>query len=112
MKKLALSLALASALVGIGVAAAKPPKGPDSKHSIHALNRLARHFPTKDQFARELAGSTGTRGNLINHGGPTITTAHVIAIFWGPSWGSGAANTMSKTLAAYIANYGTTGEYN
>ena len=104
MKKLALAVASA-ALVSAGVAIA-------ARNT--ELNPFPRHLPTQERFAREFAGGGGGGGNLINHGGPTITSAHVVAIFWGPSWAQSGStdNGISNTLAAYIANYGTTGEYN
>ena len=99
MKKLALAFALA-AFISAGVAAA------DRLTELN--NPLPRHFPTQERFSHN-AGGGGSGGNLTYHNGPTITSAHVVAIFWGPSWqGSALANT----LTAYIANYGTTGEYN
>lgn len=73
-------------------------------------NPLPRHFPTKDRATHEFAGAGGGGGNLLNHGGPTITGARVVAIFWGPSWSS--ADPMSTSLTKYIAAYGNTGEYN
>ncbi len=51
--------------------------------------------------------------NLVNHGGPTITTAKVVFIFWGPSFATGGAdNAYATTLQAYRNQFGTTGEYN
>jgi hypothetical protein len=50
---------------------------------------------------------------IANHGGPTITTAHVVFIFWGPSFASGGAdNAYATTLQAFRNQFGTTGEYN
>src|SRR3954465_1335252 len=49
--------------------------------------------------------------NLTNHGGPVITSAHVIFIFWGPSFG-GADASYASTLQAFRNQFGTTGEYN
>jgi hypothetical protein len=51
--------------------------------------------------------------NLTYHGGPTTTLAHVIFIFWGPSFGPGGAdNAYATTLQAFRNQFGTTGEYN
>ena len=71
-------------------------------------NPLPGHMPTQERFARELAGGSGAHGNLINHGGPTITSARVVAIFWGSSW---AGNSIATSLTNYIAGYGTTSHY-
>jgi hypothetical protein len=66
---------------------------------------LPRHHPTN-----EARTGGGSRTNLlVNHGGPTITNAHVVTIFWGPSW-SGSA--IATSINNYVAAYGTTGEYN
>jgi hypothetical protein len=51
--------------------------------------------------------------NLANHGGPVITSAHVVFIFWGPSFGSGGADaSYAATLQGFRNQFGTTGEYN
>jgi hypothetical protein len=51
--------------------------------------------------------------NLTYHGGPTITSAKVVYIFWGPSFATGGADhTYATTLQAYRNQFGTTGEYN
>jgi hypothetical protein len=51
--------------------------------------------------------------NLVNHGGQVITSAHVVFIFWGPSFGSGGADaSYASTLQAFRNQFGTTGEYN
>ncbi|MCA1825631.1 MAG: hypothetical protein ABR567_13885 [Myxococcales bacterium] len=101
MKKPALAFA-AAAFISAGVAVAS--------RSTELNNPSPRQFPTQERFVHEYA-SSGAGGNLVNHGGPTITSAHVVAIFWGPSWQT-ADSGLASTLAGYIANYGTTGEYN
>jgi hypothetical protein len=51
--------------------------------------------------------------NPTNHGGPVIVQAHVIFIFWGPSFATGGADSAyATTLQAFRAQFGTTGEYN
>lgn len=106
MKKIVLALVFVAA-AGLGVRSAVADR-------ITELNPLPRHFPTKDRFVHENAGATRSGSNLGYHGGPTITSAHVVAIFWGPTWStSGSAdNATSTTLGSYIANFGTTGYYN
>jgi hypothetical protein len=50
---------------------------------------------------------------LSYHNGPTITSAKVVFIFWGPSFASGGADhTYATTLQAFRNQFGTTGEYN
>jgi hypothetical protein len=52
-------------------------------------------------------------GNLKYHSGPTITSAKVVFIFWGPSFATGGAdNAYATTLQAYRNQFGTTPEYN
>ena len=71
------------------------------------LNNLPRHFPTNTAHGQ--AGGGGGGGNLVNHGGPTITSAHVVAIYWGSSW---SGSSLATSLSNYLSAYGTTGEYN
>jgi len=53
------------------------------------------------------------KANITNHGGPTITSAKVVFLFWGPSFCSGGADAgYAATLQAYRNQFGTTGEYN
>ena len=57
-------------------------------------------------------GTTGHIVLLTNHGGRTVTNAHVVPLFWGPYWGSGAGATQASDIIRYIGAYGTSGEYN
>jgi hypothetical protein len=52
--------------------------------------------------------------NLTNHGGPVITSAHLIFIFWGPTFSNaGSADSVyATTLQAFRAQFGTTPEFN
>ena len=52
--------------------------------------------------------------NLVNHGGPTITAAKVVFIFWGPSFSNAASPDFAyaTTLQAYRNLFGTTPEFN
>jgi hypothetical protein len=90
---------------------------PLSAQNSELNNPHQRHFPNKARFVKEFARSGGG-SNLTYHNGPVMPTAYVVAIFWGPSWGSGADNAISKSLWTYIAGgssakgYGLTGEYN
>ena len=111
-------------LVALGVAAgcsSADPAASETDTATSALganselnNPLPRHLATQERFAKEFAGGGGSGGNLSYHGGGTLTSAHVVPIYWGPSWStSGSAdNAMSTTLTSYVANYGTTSHYN
>jgi hypothetical protein len=79
----------------------------ESDIGIGDLNNLPRHFPTN--FVHETAGGGGAGGNLSYHGGPTITNAHVVAIYWGSAW---TGSPVATSLTNYIAAFGTTGQYN
>lgn len=56
-------------------------------------------------------GSPKAGGNLSYHNGPTLTSAKVVLIFWGPSF-TGADAGYAATIQAYRNQFGTTGEYN
>ncbi len=54
-----------------------------------------------------------TKANLTNHGGPVITAAHVVFLFWGPSFATGGADhTYATTLQSFRNQFGTNAEYN
>jgi hypothetical protein len=52
--------------------------------------------------------------DLVYHGGPVITSAHVVFIFWGPSFNDAASPDYSyaRTLQSFRNQFGTTPEYN
>jgi hypothetical protein len=52
--------------------------------------------------------------NLTNHGGQVITSAHVVFIFWGPSFNNAASPDFAyaQQLQLFRNQFGTTGEYN
>ena len=56
----------------------------------------------------------GGHANLIYHnGGVVIRNAHVVFIFWGPSFGTnGADHSYATALQGFRNQFGTTGEYN
>jgi len=82
---------------------------------ISELNPFPRHFPTKGRFVVEFAKGGGG-SNLVYHNGPVMPQAHVVPIFWGPSWGTGGSDHgIATSLTSYIGTnpgYGHTGEYN
>ncbi len=67
-------------------------------------------YPTKDKAPGYAKPGGGGAQNLINHGGPVIHQAKVVAIFWGAEWtGSGSAD--ASHITGFFQNFGTTGEY-
>ena len=62
---------------------------------------------------KRIVGKAGL-GNLQNHGGPTITNAKVVFIFWGPSFSNAASPDFAyaQTIQAFRNQFGTTPEYN
>jgi len=75
----------------------------DADHVVYAPARGAGNLVAKARVA-----------NLTNHGGPTITSAKVVFIFWGPSFSNAgsADQAYATTLQAYRNQFGTTPEYN
>jgi len=103
MRKSAFYLSLAI------VAASLAPSALAQKNN-ELNNPLPKHFPTKARYVRELAGKpTGGSSNLTYHGGPVITSAKVVPIFWGSAW---SGSSVATSLSGYIAQFGGNGEYN
>jgi len=64
--------------------------------------------------AKGVVAPLPTKSLVTNHGGGVIVNAHVVFIFWGPTF-SNAANadhTYATTLQAFRNQFGTTPEYN
>ena len=75
------------------------------------MDASSRSFRTR--IIRPSSNAPAARNNnLTNHGGPTITYAHVVEIFWGSSWSSGTPALVASELMAFYAQFGTTPEYN
>jgi hypothetical protein len=68
------------------------------------------YFPTNSIAKRTVP----SKANITNHGGPVITSAKVVFIFWGPSFANAASadHTYATTLQAFRNQFGTNGEYN
>ena len=109
MLRISCAAVLAFAAVGCSPADTIDQSQAEERKLDEIYNPLPRHFQTKDNFAKAFAHRSGG-SNLSYHGGPTLTNAHVVAIFWGPSWSS--SDPISSSLTRYIAAYGNTGEYN
>jgi hypothetical protein len=75
--------------------------------------RNIQFYPPKDHVQGWAKPGGGSGQNLINHGGPVITSAKVVAIFWGSEWGTqNNLSQLASDTTAFFANFGTTGEYN
>jgi hypothetical protein len=71
------------------------------------------HYFLARDAARDFDRLVAKATNLTYHGGPTITSARVVFIFWGPSFASGGAdNGYATSLQGFRNQFGTTGEYN
>jgi hypothetical protein len=83
----------------------------DKANANKAARRI--YFPTRERSALSAMNKAGL-GNLQNHGGPVITSAKVVYLFWGPSFSNPASPDYqyAQTLIAYRNQFGTTPEYN
>jgi uncharacterized protein (TIGR03437 family) len=96
--------ALLTALVLSSFAAGLLAQG--ARESSHAILT-----PARGVQLRAKVGAAGA--SLTNPGGPIITAAHVVYIFWGPTFASGGSDhTYATTLQAYRSQFGTTPEFN
>ncbi|HET7523323.1 MAG TPA: hypothetical protein VFJ79_04180 [Acidimicrobiales bacterium] len=91
------ALALSCGLLALAANAAPP----ENDHIIYT--------PARGHAINNKAGS-----NLTYHNGPTLTSAKVVFIFWGPSFANPASPDFqyAQTLQAFRNQFGQTGEYN
>ena len=101
MKRTLLTVAaMAAAIFAARAVLANPVQELNEKH----------HFPSKDKFFARVKSGGGQ--NLVNHGGPVIHSAHVVPIFWGPSWGTGGADNATAThIIQFFGQFGTNSHY-
>jgi len=63
--------------------------------------------------ARGAAAHGGSGQNLSYHGGPVITSAKVVSIFWGAEWGSQSSpSALANAMLGFFSQFGSTPEYN
>jgi hypothetical protein len=95
--------ALSCILLAVSASAGTPP----SQGPCAGPGRLIFTLPNTARAGLDKA-------NLTYHGGPTITSAKVVLIFWGPSFSNPASPdwTYAHTLQAFRDQLGTTPEYN
>jgi hypothetical protein len=70
-------------------------------------------YPTKDKAPGWARPGGGGAQNLSYHGGPTITSAKSVAIFWGSQWADshGNLNAVASEMLGFFGQFGGTGEY-
>ena len=102
-KRLSFALAIATVAVAGSAFADNSPE----------LNKT--HFFPDQASAQAMlhaAGGGGGGSNLSYHNGPVIHSARVVAIFWGPSWGTGGAdNATANHIIAFFNQFGTSSHY-
>ncbi len=99
-----LGLAAFLALAALAGAQALPPQPRPAAHVLPARGIK------RDRGSLNLKSGA----NLTYHGGPVIPSAHVVFIFWGPSFSNAASPDYSYalTLQSFRNQFGTTFEYN
>jgi len=99
------ALALSCGLLAVSANAADLSKNAfaDADHVVYSPARGAGRLVSK-----------AAAQPLLNHGGPTITSAKVVFIFWGPSFSNAgsADQAYATTLQNFRNQFGTTGEFN
>jgi len=99
----------ASLLAAVAIAAAVIGGRAALADRIQELNDH-HHFPSKERFFARPGG--GGSQNLVNHGGAVIHSARVVAIFWGPSWGTGGAdNATANHVMQFFGQFGTNSHF-
>src|ERR1700726_4718772 len=78
---------------------------------IEKNGRVIQLFLQKDHPA--WAQPERRTSNITYHGGPTITQAKVVSIFWGNAWGTNTNPTaLAQGIYNFFAQFGTNPEYN
>jgi hypothetical protein len=96
--RLTLVLAVASVVLGVGLAAAEPPS-PDN--AAGRGNDILGVVPTQ-AAAHSGAGKGGGGQNLVYHGGKVLRTNKTVAIYWGPA--GGFATNYASTINQYFSD--------
>ncbi len=118
MRKITIAASIIAAFAVVAGCSSADPEGMPLGSSEAALgqnqelNNLPRHFPINDGTVHNQAGGGGSGGTLVYHNGPTITAAHIVAIFWGSEWTTSSGSSLATSLTNFVSAYGTTGEYN
>ena len=91
-------------LIVAAAAAAKADRKPEELNN----GKTIKFFVNGGAKTAARAGSNLT----LHSGGTVIRNAHLVCIFWGPSFGSGADATYAAQIQAFRNQFGTTPEYN
>jgi hypothetical protein len=104
------ALALACGMTAVVANAATPEKA-DGPSGLAALASPVHPMPIR---GARLAADAVVSASLSYHGGPVITSAKVVFIFWGPSFADASSpdQLYAQTLQAFRNQFGTTLEYN
>jgi hypothetical protein len=97
------ALALSCGLFAVAASAQKVANRPfaDADHTVYFL-------------AQGVARPALKAGSLVYHNGPTITSANVVFIFWGPNFSNAGSPDFqyAQTLQLFRNQFGTTPEFN
>src|SRR5438876_3312252 len=104
MKKPSIVLFVALLVVAVGAFAQNPPETNPSNSG----NPNTHKFPVQGWVG---PGGGGGQNLVYHSGGSVIRNAHVVMIFWGPSFGpTGADNAYAAQLQLFRNQFGLTGE--
>ena len=108
MRRALLAAVLIPSVAVIGCAGDPSAVGEGEQAVRSEVNRV--HLPDQASFFARPGGGGGS--NLTYHNGSVIHAAHVVPIFWGPSWGSGGSDAANaSTIQSYIGSFGGTTHY-
>jgi hypothetical protein len=98
-------------LFGACAASPEPENVDETQQDVQSPELNPRHHPVNNE-GHSSGGGGGSRQNLTYHGGPVITSAHVVTIFWGSEWTTTAGAARATSINNFVGKYGTSGEYN
>ena len=96
-------------LVAIGITALAATAFAQNAPDINSSNASSNKFMERG-YAKP--GGGGAQNLTYHNGGVVIRNAHVVLIFWGSYFASGAGATYANELTQFRNQFGTTGEYN
>src|SRR4051812_39426908 len=101
-------------LVSFAAAGLMAQEAPEGKLATKPAEARRIYFPAQGIDRNNIEKLVAKATNITNHGGPVITAARVVFIFWGPNFANAASadHTYATTLQAFRNQFGNTGEYN